>query len=110
VSVAYQFESSKMIHELKTWPIPFQAVKSGEKKAEFRLDDRGYRIGDVLILREWDPETEAYTDERLYRRVTHIVRGGQFGIPSGYVMMSIEPTQDRSVWKPSDIKGGKNDG
>lgn len=77
-------------HELKTWPEPFEAVRDGRKRHEFRKDDRGYEIGDELVLREWDPETQEYTGERaLCVEVTYLTRGPAFGIPEGYVVMSI---------------------
>lgn len=76
-------------HSLKTHPAEFQATKRGLKLAEFRLDDRDYQVGDVLILEEWDPETRKYTNDVLWAIVQHIQRGGKFGIPDGYVMMSI---------------------
>jgi hypothetical protein len=40
-------------HELKTWPGPFAAVLSGEKTHEVRKNDRGYAVGDRLLLREY---------------------------------------------------------
>lgn len=42
-------------HVLKTWPAPFAAVLSGEKRHEIRKADRPFAVGDVLQLREWDP-------------------------------------------------------
>src|SRR5262245_46655354 len=52
-------------HELKSWPSQFQAMWTGRKRAEFRRDDRGYQVGDLLDLREWDPEPGRYTGFRL---------------------------------------------
>src|SRR5690606_28445539 len=42
-------------HDLKCWPEPFRAIVAGAKRHEFRRDDRGYALGDVLYLYEWDP-------------------------------------------------------
>jgi site-specific DNA-cytosine methylase len=42
-------------HELKTWPSYFEAILRGEKRHECRLNDRDFAVGDVLVLREWDP-------------------------------------------------------
>lgn len=84
-------------HVLKTWPEPFAAIVRGDKTAEFRKDDRGYEVGDTLALHEWDPTTEAYSGRIRAVEVTDIRRGGAFGIPDGYAMLSI-----RGMW----AKGG----
>ena len=47
-------------HDLKIWPEHFRAVASGEKTVELRTDDRGYEVGDELLLREYDPDTASY--------------------------------------------------
>lgn len=44
-----------MIHELKTWPRFFEAIKTGRKTFEVRKDDRGFMPGHTLKLREWVP-------------------------------------------------------
>jgi hypothetical protein len=44
-----------MRHELKCWPEYFHAIRSGRKKFELRKDDRGFAIGDLLVLREFIP-------------------------------------------------------
>ena len=49
------------MHELKTWPVYFCAIKAGVKTFDVRFDDRGYQAGDVLHLREWDPRLAAGT-------------------------------------------------
>lgn len=61
-----------MKHELKCWPEYFQAVKSGEKPFEIRKWDRPYRVGDTLILREYDPQIEDYTGDSIKRKVTYL--------------------------------------
>ncbi len=45
-------------HSLKTWPGPFSAVLDGTKTFELRQDDRAYAVGDILILKEYDPSKE----------------------------------------------------
>jgi hypothetical protein len=76
-------------HELKCWPESFRAVWEGRKKAEIRLDDRGFAEGDTLWLREWDPATEDYSGRWVKHAVTHVLRGGRFGLAEGHVMLSL---------------------
>jgi ParB family chromosome partitioning protein len=78
-----------MEHELKTWPDMFQATYDGIKTAEFRKNDRDFKDGDILELREFDPVLNSYSGRVLTARVMNIVYGGSFGIPDGYCMMSI---------------------
>jgi len=87
------------VHHLKTSPEPFAALLDGTKTAEFRRDDRGFAVGDALVLEEWVPAEVGqvrtvparYTGRNLSRRVTHIVRGPDFGVPDGFVVLSLGP-------------------
>lgn len=76
-------------HELKTWPDYFYRIFSGQKRFEVRKNDRDFQIGDVLYLKEYDPETGEYTGRELFKNVTYVLKGGQFGIVDGYCVMSI---------------------
>lgn len=58
-------------HDLKCRPEFFDAIWTGAKTFEVRLDDRGIEVGHLLELREWDPETAAYTGRCDYRTVTY---------------------------------------
>ncbi len=78
---------SEKEHELKTWPSFFGTIISGHKRFEIRKDDRGFRIGDCLRLREWHPDLKEYTGEEVLMRVTTIVRG--FGLKDGYCVMGV---------------------
>lgn len=82
-------------HELKIWPDFFDAVRCGAKKFELRKDDRDYQTGDVLILREYDPETQTYTGRQFNAVVTYTLRdvSAAFGLLPGYVLMSVEVQQ-----------------
>jgi hypothetical protein len=76
-------------HDLKTWPEHWDAVFNQIKMFDVRRDDRSFAVGDGLCLQEWDPNTGAYTGRQCFRIVRHLLKGGQFGIESGYVVMGI---------------------
>ena len=78
-------------HELKTWPTPFAAVCEGRKRFEFRFNDRNYQVGDLLMLREWNPADGTYTGEEVLVEVLYILRDSECLSPQpGYCVMSIE--------------------
>jgi hypothetical protein len=89
-------------HELKVWPEYFEALSSGHKTFELRVDDRDYRRGDTLTLREWKPVVGGaavmtggdYTGHQLDRRVSYVLRTDtpELGLMSGYCIMGFEPT------------------
>jgi hypothetical protein len=79
-----------MTHSLKCWPQYFFPMVMGEKRCEVRLDDRGFDMGDDLILREWRPDTQDYTGHEIKVWVSHILRAGDVpGIQPGYVVMTV---------------------
>ena len=75
-----------MIHELKLRREIFEYVRFGIKKIEIRKDDRGFNVGDTLVLKEID-EAGNETGRYLLRKVVYIYRG-EFCLP-GYCVMSI---------------------
>lgn len=76
-------------HELKCWPEYFREVFLGHKTFEIRKNDRDFQIGDTIILNEYEPFTKQYSGDKIARRVTYILEGGEFGIEKGYVVMAI---------------------
>jgi hypothetical protein len=84
-------EEAKAEHEVKTWPIYFQAARDGKKPFEYRYNDRDYQVGDILVSREYEPTTKSYSGRVDKYRITYMVNGDQFGIPEGYVIMTVEP-------------------
>ncbi len=103
-----------LIHELKTWPVYFHAVRTGLKTFEFRKNDRAYARGDLLHLREFcpclhcmgaktlscigcggrghagdGPNKDGYTGKELFCRVTYITDSAP-GLPPGFVIMAIK--------------------
>lgn len=61
------------IHELKIWPEYYGPVMTGAKNFEVRENDRDFRVGDTLMLREWDQVTEQYTGWSTNRVITYIL-------------------------------------
>lgn len=76
-------------HHLKTWPEYFEAIIDGSKNFEVRKNDRDYKVGDVLELHEFKPNG-GFTNRSCERIVSYILKGGQFGIEAGYVVMGLE--------------------
>lgn len=67
---------SERTHDLKTHPEHFAQLVLGLKLQELRWNDRNYRVGDLLVLREWEPEPpRGYTGRSVTARVTHMLRG-----------------------------------
>ena len=60
--------------EKKIWPEYFDAVTSGKKKYELRLNDFEVNEGDTLLLEEWDPATKAYTGRSIEKKVTYVLK------------------------------------
>lgn len=80
------------MHSLKCWPVPFQAVFDGHKTYEIRdTSDRTYRVGDVLVLCEWSPETEEFSGRVVLRLVTYMTPGGDWGLPDNLAILAIKP-------------------
>jgi ASC-1-like (ASCH) protein len=81
-------------HSVKIIPAYFDAVKNGLKTFEIRKLDRDYKIGDTLILSEWQPETlsvGSYTGRRAYATILYILTHDLFpdGIKDGYGILGI---------------------
>ncbi|MBX4204648.1 MAG: DUF3850 domain-containing protein [Candidatus Doudnabacteria bacterium] len=60
--------------EKKILPEYFEQVKNGSKTFELRLADWECNPGDVLVLKEWDPELQAYTGREVSREVGYVLK------------------------------------
>lgn len=80
---------SPITHLLKVDEKYFDALETGAKKAEFRRTDRDFQTGDGLDLQS--PERDYTT---LHFVITHVTHGGQYGIPDGYCVLSIEQLRE----------------
>lgn len=98
-------------HTLKTWPVFFEAILSEQKRHELRKWDREFSVGDVLRLREWDPEHQSpelelflaipesdrdeaedprFTGRDVFVKVTYVTPRGAFGLPEDLCVMSVQ--------------------
>lgn len=78
-----------MQHELKVWADFFPALIDGSKNFEIRKDDRGFRVGDTLLLREYLPKAKRHTGREVVKKVTYILSGPMWGITENFVIMSL---------------------
>jgi hypothetical protein len=77
-------------HELKCWPQYFDAVWDGKKKFELRINDRDFKVGDILILKKFDPEKEEYLPQSIETTITYILEGPSFGLAKGFAIISFD--------------------
>ncbi|MFT9055121.1 MAG: DUF3850 domain-containing protein [Ethanoligenens sp.] len=83
-----------MVHRLKCAQGYFRAVKAGVKPFEVRFDDRGFKVGDTLVLQEWSGKH--YTGEEYAVKVGYILRAPEY-CKQGYCIMGIAPEKSGSV-------------
>ena len=76
-------------HRLKTWKPYYQALADRKKKFELRKMDRDFRVGDTLILQEYDNENKMYTGRELEAIIDFMIIGGKFGVQDDYCCMSL---------------------
>ena len=61
-----------MLHELKIIPEYFIKVKNGYKTFKVRKDDRNYKQGDIVILKEY--KSHQFTGREIKAWITYILR------------------------------------
>lgn len=120
------------IHDLKCWPPFFRAIADGDKRGDVRINDRDYRPGDFVLLREYLPpddqidsrfsedrrrqiaaeiqelealDRDAYTGDVQILRVTYVLEGVP-GLAPGYVVLSWERCELVPVDVEVDVAGG----
>ena len=76
----------------KTWPKFFEAIASGSKTWEMRLQDFDVAEGDTLVLQEWNPETKQYTGRSITKRVGYV---GRFKMDDPKLL---------TIWSPDEIR------
>jgi len=88
------------IHELKTWPVPFRDVLYEAKTFDVRRNDRDFQVGDLLRLREYDPDTGTYSGEEIIVQVDYTITLPE---PKGFIGMGISGvrTYDSQTIQPA---------
>lgn len=59
-------------HFIKIEPKYFLHVIGKNKKNEIRKNDRKYKIGDIVVLQEYEKETNSYTGRTAIVEITYI--------------------------------------
>jgi hypothetical protein len=60
-------------YDVKSWPWFFEPMIAGTKKHDMRdMRDRPYKIGDRMLLREYDPRGTGYTGRSALAIITYI--------------------------------------
>ena len=78
-----------MQHELKTWPEYFHAVVDGTKTFDIRRNDRDYKVGDVLVFKEWDKTRKEYTGRSHVSQITYLCANPVW-LHAGIIVMAIK--------------------
>jgi ASC-1-like (ASCH) protein len=79
-----------MIHDLKCSKPYFEAVATGIKRFELRLNDRNYKVGDLLRLKEYCSFCQDYTGRSVIVSVLYILNLSEFqGNTDNMIIMSI---------------------
>lgn len=83
-------------HICKSWSPFFQAIKAGDKTHDLRIDDRGFKVGDIITLAEYMPFEGGYTGDQIDVVVTYITSAAtpcafsSAVLAKGYVILSIK--------------------
>lgn len=78
-----------MVHELKILPKYFKDVATSRKNFELRYNDRNFKVGDILLLKEYENGT--YTGREVKRKVKYILYGdGTLGLSKDYCILALK--------------------
>lgn len=76
-----------MVHKLKIHPQFFDAVANDIKPFEIRKNDRNFKVGDAVLLQEFDGET--YTTRATQKVITYVLDDPQYCL-CGYVILGLK--------------------
>lgn len=82
------------IHNLKIKPCYFKDVVSGRKTFEVRFNDRNFKVGDIIVLEEFD--SRGYTGKYLNCEITYVLDDVEY-CKEHYVVLGIKMRLDRGA-------------
>ena len=90
-------------HDLKCDPEYFQAVKRGDKTFEVRKNDRDFRVGDYIDLREYDREKQCYTGDVILKiKITYILKD-YLALVDDFVVLGLKLPKNYSLPSKDDL-------
>lgn len=95
-------------HVIKIEKFYFEDVRDNVKPFEVRIDDRGYKVGDVLRLQEIDDKyveggfIQDYTGRECRKTISYILR--KLGLKIGYVVLGLKSFEDNLEDKIKQIR------
>ena len=84
-------------HELKCWTRYFEPIIRGQKTFEIRENDRDFKKGDIVVLREYNEVDGGYTGSQAVAEIGYITNYSQM---PGYVVFSLKGLS----WVPEKIQ------
>jgi hypothetical protein len=83
-------------HSLKSWPEFFEPLFAGIKTFELRNNDRKFKVGDLLVLKEYDDRKGVYTGREVKKFISYMIDGigpgcitPVKGLSRGYAILSL---------------------
>ncbi|MCI8604961.1 MAG: DUF3850 domain-containing protein [Ruminiclostridium sp.] len=77
-----------MLHKLKIRPKFFKAVISGEKTFEIRRNDRNFKVGDRIELKEYSKKS-GFTGRSAMFDITYVMTDTEF-VKKGFAVLGIK--------------------
>ena len=82
------------VHNLKISPSYFKDVVKGVKKFEVRLNDRNFKVGDLVVLEEFDKK--GYTGKFINTEITYVLDDPAY-CKKDYVIFGFKKRLDRGA-------------
>jgi hypothetical protein len=84
-----------IVHELKLTQPYFEHVWQRKKLFEIRLNDRDFKVGDQILLREYDPKDNTYTSMCVFCTIGYILSDYPEALKPGFVVLGLTDLQNK---------------